>query len=542
MIKRLLFSAMAVAAMAFSASADTYDLTDQFGGSGWGSSYDADTKTITFDDAWTGKGVWLTDFDASAYDEVVFECETTTMGFNVVVEYVDAETADNTSMFFPAGTTKAVTPLSAEFKSGVKQIYIQGAAAGTIVMKELYLQNEVVVDPSIPVVIYEGETEFASDWKTSLDLPASALIQAKFAAGDKLVFEYTAQEGNGFKLIYVNDAYAWTLLPIMATLPTYSEQHGTINLPTDKHELAITFDAENVDLLISSANHGGKVQAGGLTITKISVVHPEAEASASNWFISGGFNGWDNGVSEEYAFKATATEGVFEYNVDELSGEFLIVWSENATPDWSKKLGGVSNMNANTAYEYVIGGDNFSLAGIVKDATVVIDTNAGTITVNGTSAANEFEEVYLIGDFGDGWSETNTNMPLTLKEGTTDTFEGTYELTAATSYFKLKAGSFVFGTGGGDVAVELDTDYTAKKTGNAYSIGAGKYNFVCTVAADGETATLKVTAATDGIADITTDENAPVEYFNLQGGRVTEPTTGLYIRRQGGKAAKVYVK
>ena len=272
------------------------------------------------------------------------------------------------------------------------------------------------------------------------------------------------------------------------------------------------------------------------------MVHPEAEASASNWFISGGFNGWDNGVSEEYAFKATATEGVFEYNVDELSGEFLIVWSENATPDWSKKLGGVSNMNANTAYEYVIGGDNFSLAGIVKDATVVIDTNAGTITVNGTSAANEFEEVYLIGNFGDGWSETNTNMPLTLKEGTTDTFEGTYELTAATSYFKLKAGSLVFGTGGDDVAVELDTDYTAKKTGNAYSIGAGKYNFVCTVAADGETATLKVTAATDGIADITADENAPVEYFNLQGVRVAEPTTGLYIRRQGGKAAKVYVK
>ena len=541
MIKRLLFSAMAVAAMAFSASADTYDLTDQFGGSGWGSSYDADTKTITFDDAWTGKGVWLTDFDASAYDEVVFECEATTMDFNVVVEYVGAEDADNTSMFFSAGTTKAVTPLNAEFKSGVKQIYIQGAAAGTIVMKELYLQNEVVVDPSIPVVLFEGEK--AIDWwSNAVDITAAQAIAAKLVAGDKLVVSYNAEEGNGFKAIYIDSSWGNDVMPFMLEQETYNAEHGTIYLNPEKHEVSFIIGEEDAEIFLNTTYNGVKLCGEKVTLTKVTLVHAAAQAEASNWFISGGFNGWDNGVSEEYAFKATATEGVFEYNADELSGEFLIVWSENATPDWSKKLGGVSNMNANTAYEYVIGGDNFSLAGIVKDATVVIDTNAGTITVNGTSAANEFEEVYLIGDFGDGWSETNTNMPLTLKEGTTDTFEGTYELTAATSYFKLKAGSFVFGTGGGDVAVELDTDYTAKKTGNAYSIGAGKYNFVCTVAADGETATLKVTAATDGIADITADENAPVEYFNLQGVRVAEPTTGLYIRRQGGKAAKVYVK
>lgn len=46
----------------------------------------------------------------------------------------------------------------------------------------------------------------------------------------------------------------------------------------------------------------------------------------------------------------------------------------------------------------------------------------------------------------------------------------------------------------------------------------------------------------DGIADITVDENAPVEYFNLQGVRVANPENGLYIRRQGNKATKVLVK
>lgn len=42
-----------------------------------------------------------------------------------------------------------------------------------------------------------------------------------------------------------------------------------------------------------------------------------------------------------------------------------------------------------------------------------------------------------------------------------------------------------------------------------------------------------------GINDIVADENAPVEYFNLQGMRVENPENGLYIRRQGNKVTKV---
>lgn len=42
-----------------------------------------------------------------------------------------------------------------------------------------------------------------------------------------------------------------------------------------------------------------------------------------------------------------------------------------------------------------------------------------------------------------------------------------------------------------------------------------------------------------GIAGIEADQNAPVEYFNLQGIRVNNPENGLYIRRQGNKVSKV---
>ena len=49
--------------------------------------------------------------------------------------------------------------------------------------------------------------------------------------------------------------------------------------------------------------------------------------------------------------------------------------------------------------------------------------------------------------------------------------------------------------------------------------------------------------AFSGIYDIIADdENAPVEYFNIQGVRVDNPDNGIYIRRQGSKVSKVLVK
>lgn len=45
-----------------------------------------------------------------------------------------------------------------------------------------------------------------------------------------------------------------------------------------------------------------------------------------------------------------------------------------------------------------------------------------------------------------------------------------------------------------------------------------------------------------GVEDVTVDENAPVEYYNLQGVRVDNPENGIYIRRQGSKVSKVLVR
>lgn len=60
----------------------------------------------------------------------------------------------------------------------------------------------------------------------------------------------------------------------------------------------------------------------------------------------------------------------------------------------------------------------------------------------------------------------------------------------------------------------------------------------------GCTLTLPFSLGEDGIRDVAVDnENAPVEYFNLQGMRISEPAAGqIVIRRQGNKTTKLYVK
>ncbi len=45
-----------------------------------------------------------------------------------------------------------------------------------------------------------------------------------------------------------------------------------------------------------------------------------------------------------------------------------------------------------------------------------------------------------------------------------------------------------------------------------------------------------------GVESPVVEDNAPVEYYNLQGVRVTNPATGIYIRRQGTSVSKVLIR
>ena len=56
------------------------------------------------------------------------------------------------------------------------------------------------------------------------------------------------------------------------------------------------------------------------------------------------------------------------------------------------------------------------------------------------------------------------------------------------------------------------------------------------------TTVMLVNADTTGVIDVTVAGEGEVEYFNLQGVRIANPESGLYIRRQGNQVSKVYLR
>ena len=73
--------------------------------------------------------------------------------------------------------------------------------------------------------------------------------------------------------------------------------------------------------------------------------------------------------------------------------------------------------------------------------------------------------------------------------------------------------------------------------------GVSTVSFATTSTVVIETITVTATNNLSGVEGVTVaDENAPVEFFNLQGIRVENPENGLYIRRQGNSVSKVVIR
>lgn len=173
------------------------------------------------------------------------------------------------------------------------------------------------------------------------------------------------------------------------------------------------------------------------------------------------------------------------------------------------------------------------------------------------------EKLYLMGNLPQGSWKTNVGIPM---ERSGNTYCASY-VTIADSGEGKNLGFFSFvtalGTSGASTEwdavinngdrygaeskdlkvsvgspVKVERFYAGVNASSAYSwaITPGTYDFVV----DFETNTLTIYGAGQGVSDVTVDADAPVEYFNLQGVPVAEPTPGnIYIRRQGFNTSKV---
>jgi hypothetical protein len=104
---------------------------------GWGSSYNSTDKTITFKNAWQGRG-WGWNFDYSDYSKVVVEFKSAPSAGVLKVQYNKPENYTEESGY-SAGATSVEIALDAEKKNSVNQIYLSASAGGTLTLTNAYL-------------------------------------------------------------------------------------------------------------------------------------------------------------------------------------------------------------------------------------------------------------------------------------------------------------------------------------------------------------------------------------------------------------------
>ncbi|MCM1338004.1 MAG: hypothetical protein NC187_09860 [Candidatus Amulumruptor caecigallinarius] len=217
--------------------------------------------------------------------------------------------------------------------------------------------------------------------------------------------------------------------------------------------------------------------------------------ASADWYLVGDKYGW----SDNAAYKFSPTDNANEYSlkVAELSGQIKI---KEGGSSWNSAFAtsGTTKLKEGVVFQAQDNSNNISnitVDGTITDATITINTANYTILAVGAAKENEYSEVYLVGNFGDDWTLERTDYPLTLKAGSSTVYEGSYELKAGITYFKMRAGTLVYGTGkSGDTAVKLGTKYTASQSGDSFTLNAGKYNFSFTLEKNADTGVLEVTA------------------------------------------------
>lgn len=245
----------------------------------------------------------------------------------------------------------------------------------------------------------------------------------------------------------------------------------------------------------------------------------------------------------------TATDVTFDadgfaiFNTDE---------EENGT-SYGASADGVT-LESGIATEIAENGVEYTTEAGVYDITV--DLVQGTVTATKTSEAAP-KTLYLLGDCGTSWT-SKAPVELTLQaDGTTFSCDNAYIIASDETepygyvYFCTTADGTGTTYGPAEPNAPFEQPTLARSSEGTTMVAGSENKFkaqagIYTLNLDfteAEAPVVTVPGVTVGVEEVLIDAaNASVEYFNLHGVRVLEPSAGVYIRQQGDKISKVIVK
>lgn len=264
--------------------------------------------------------------------------------------------------------------------------------------------------------------------------------------------------------------------------------------------------------------------------------------------------GAGEGLAWEPASPKTVTlngDGNYEFTSNGLT-QFKVSTAMGSWDDFNAgaKWAALDEVEPGTWVDMVDGDGNISVAW-KGDYTITIKGDLSQImgvTTTPKPSENEFTKIYLRGGWDEGWAAL-PDWEMETADGVTYWFDCTgATMIPAGTQWKIADDSW------DTINYGADGDIYPDEFSTIWNYNAG--NGVC---AEDYVGTVKFVKPSEkrgpaevtifpeivehaGVSVIATENNAPAEYFNLQGVRVANPENGLYIVRRGTEVSKVIVK
>lgn len=254
----------------------------------------------------------------------------------------------------------------------------------------------------------------------------------------------------------------------------------------------------------------------------------------------------------DYELGAWATAGTLKFTCAFMDMAFGSTWAWGAATEGEEAVAGTAytmtgkeNMPVSEWYGYSVPGGIYTVEVSFATGSAVM-----TLTRTGDFAQPKPTTMYLVSDALTAPVELTLMGNSFLATEAQSVTLGTEPGQTVTVYFAETAtitDGRTWGAATADQAYDFDawtnelTEFAAGETPNSFTLPSAIYNVDVNISND--TFKVRISKKDDlsGIENINAAEGE-VEYYNLQGVRVANPTTGVYIRVQGNKATKVSIR
>lgn len=254
----------------------------------------------------------------------------------------------------------------------------------------------------------------------------------------------------------------------------------------------------------------------------------------------------------DYEIGAWGTAGTLKFTCAFMDMAFGSTWAWGAATEGEEAeagtpytMTGKENMPVSEWFGYSVAGGIYTVEVSFATGSAVM-----TLTRTGDFAQPKPTTMYLVSDALEAPVELTLMGNSFLATETQSVTLGTEPGQTVTVYFAETAtitDGRTWGAATADQAYNFEawtnelTEFAAGETPNAFTLPSAIYNVDVNISNDTYKVRISKKDDLSGIENINAAD-AEVEYYNLQGVRVANPTTGVYIRVQGNKATKVSIR